>query len=384
MIPPPAMSPPAMSPAAMSPPAMSPPAMSPPAMSLQWPGLRASFPPVVHPELERLLPPLSAVEFAQLEANIVADGKVKVPIDVTVIDGVKCVVDGHHRLRIAHKHGIVCPENEIPFVSLELTKEYMFTHQVGRRNLGKKKTRYVRGRHYLQRHGRNHGRGGVDDQLASDQNDHSDAEGLAKSYGISVMTLRRDAKFALVVDELEQLAPGARETVLDDECVIRSSEIVEARRSDANWVALLRYMVWHSVRLDEARLQCATPPAPTQTVGATQPSNATPVGPAVAEGRGPYAHSVQESTNMTALAHAARAAQMGDWSQPVLGCPPSQPSHATEGTPVLTDSEQRAAFDLLQAAAMGANIREQATKLVSAVRARGALTGAGPSAQHSR
>ena len=54
------------------------------------------------PEMEELLPPLSAEQFSSLESDILENGcyaPVIVNEDMTVIDG-------HNRLRICEKHGL--------------------------------------------------------------------------------------------------------------------------------------------------------------------------------------------------------------------------------------------------------------------------------------
>lgn len=58
--------------------------------------------PIVLPEMEQLLPPLSGEQFSALESDILENGcyaPVIVNEDMTVIDG-------HNRLRICKKHGL--------------------------------------------------------------------------------------------------------------------------------------------------------------------------------------------------------------------------------------------------------------------------------------
>jgi ParB-like chromosome segregation protein Spo0J len=54
---------------------------------------------VIDPEFESLIPPLSADEFKQLEANIQRDGCTD---PLTVWNGI--LVDGHTRYKICQKH----------------------------------------------------------------------------------------------------------------------------------------------------------------------------------------------------------------------------------------------------------------------------------------
>ena len=58
--------------------------------------------PVVLPELEQLLPPLSGEQFSALEADILENG-CYAPI---IVNEDMVIVDGHNRFRICEKHGL--------------------------------------------------------------------------------------------------------------------------------------------------------------------------------------------------------------------------------------------------------------------------------------
>ena len=58
--------------------------------------------PVVLPEMEQLLPPLSGEQFSALESDILENG-CYAPI---IVNEDMVVIDGHNRLRICEKHGL--------------------------------------------------------------------------------------------------------------------------------------------------------------------------------------------------------------------------------------------------------------------------------------
>ena len=57
--------------------------------------------PVVLPEMEQLLPPLSAEQFSALEGDILENG-CYAPI---IVNEDMVIVDGHNRFRICEGHG---------------------------------------------------------------------------------------------------------------------------------------------------------------------------------------------------------------------------------------------------------------------------------------
>ena len=58
--------------------------------------------PIVLPEMEQLLPPLSAAQFSALESDILENG-CYAPI---IVSEDMVVIDGHNRLRICEKHDL--------------------------------------------------------------------------------------------------------------------------------------------------------------------------------------------------------------------------------------------------------------------------------------
>ena len=89
--------------------------------------------PVILPEMEQLLPPLSAEQFSALEANILENG-CYAPI---IVNEDMVVIDGHNRLRICEKHSLPYKMLVFSFDDLLEAKQWALDTQKGRRNLDK-------------------------------------------------------------------------------------------------------------------------------------------------------------------------------------------------------------------------------------------------------
>ena len=89
--------------------------------------------PVVLPEMEQLLPPLSAEQFSALEGDILENG-CYAPI---IVNEDMVIVDGHNRFRICEKHGLPFRMLVFSFADLLEAKQWALDTQKGRRNLDK-------------------------------------------------------------------------------------------------------------------------------------------------------------------------------------------------------------------------------------------------------
>ena len=89
--------------------------------------------PVVLPEMEQLLPPLSAEQFSALERDILDNG-CYAPV---IVNEDMVIVDGHNRFRICEKYGLPFQMLVFSFVDLLEAKQWALDTQKGRRNLDK-------------------------------------------------------------------------------------------------------------------------------------------------------------------------------------------------------------------------------------------------------
>ena len=89
--------------------------------------------PVVLPEMEELLPPLSAEQFSALESDILENG-CYAPV---IVNEDMVIIDGHNRFRICEKHGLPFRMLVFSFADLLEAKQWALDTQKGRRNLEK-------------------------------------------------------------------------------------------------------------------------------------------------------------------------------------------------------------------------------------------------------
>jgi phage N-6-adenine-methyltransferase len=203
----------------------------------------------IDPEFQSFIPPLEALEFAQLEANILADGcrdplvvwaRIKDatndcyckdcsrPVTPEIGDGIwKCptcgygvapaseemiLLDGHNRLEICTANGIDYSILELSFSSRDAAMDWMDRNQLGRRNLSPEQTSLLRGRIY-NRVKKANGKRGAEKLDQNDQAFKSTNEDLAASFGVSGPTVRRDGQFAEAVEKLDISADIAQKTI---------------------------------------------------------------------------------------------------------------------------------------------------------------------------
>ena len=89
--------------------------------------------PVVLPEMEQLLPPLSGEQFSALESNILENG-CYAPI---IVSEDMVIIDGHNRFRVCEKHGLPYRMLVFSFTDLLEAKQWALDTQKGCRNLDK-------------------------------------------------------------------------------------------------------------------------------------------------------------------------------------------------------------------------------------------------------
>ncbi len=217
----------------------------------------------IMPELEELIPPLHADEFAQLEANILREGcreallvwEVTTSISATfetaqIATGDYILIDGHNRYRICSTHNLDFRINLISFPSLVEVKDYMIDNQLGRRNLTPEQMSYLRGKKYnaqkLERgkYDRLTHKGQIvpygSDASSTDDLEHkgqivpydsglTTADRLAAQFNVSQKTIKRDAEFA---SGLDKLPVEQKKAVLSGAVKMRKSDIQALARGE--------------------------------------------------------------------------------------------------------------------------------------------------------
>lgn len=204
----------------------------------------------VLPELEALIPPLLPEEMGQLRANLLQHGCREALLVWETTEALLrpdsgdestayVLVDGHNRRRICLQEGIEFSIRLVSFASMEEVRRFMVENQLGRRNLTPEQAAYLRGTRYQQEKG-SRGRAArtaapADPSAESalpqapglsepESGQGSTAERLAKRYGVSAKTIKRDAEFAAGLDKL---APDLRGQVLGGARTLTRAQVQE-------------------------------------------------------------------------------------------------------------------------------------------------------------
>jgi hypothetical protein len=175
----------------------------------------------VNPELHSLIPPLSADEYALLEANILQDG-CRDPL--IIWEEEETLLDGHNRRTICEQHGLPYTCHAISLPDLDAAKAWMIANQLGRRNLTPEQISYYRGGQYNL-----YKRQGKRTDVTSPQSEGklpSTAERFATGHHVSVATIERDGSYARDVDLIaEAVGPEARQSLLARETKVTKRDV---------------------------------------------------------------------------------------------------------------------------------------------------------------
>jgi hypothetical protein len=185
---------------------------------------------IIDEELRLLIPPLSKEEYGQLEENIVKWGCLD-PLKVWAVPDSDEVIllDGHNRFAICCDHNVRYVTESVPLIDRAAVIDWIIANQLGRRNLSAEQIGYLRGKLYQQEKQEitnPDGIGGRAGKIDEGQNDpqqsglngqpsKSTAAKLAKEYGVSERTIKRDADYAKAVDAIvAATAPEVQQQLL--------------------------------------------------------------------------------------------------------------------------------------------------------------------------
>ncbi len=226
----------------------------------------------IDPEFQVLIPPLTAEEQAQLEANLLEEGcrealvvwQGEPPADAAHPCQVPWVrqlpllevmpeqvtwlcpacghirrqpyvlLDGHHRYAICQAHALPFKIVETSVKSRQDAVNWIITNQLARRNLTPEQISWLRGKRYnLEK------QQGERTDLTSDQNDQKldTAQVLADEYQVGRATIVRDGQFAEAVDALETcVRQDIRQAVLkqqsrEDQARLTKQQVIKAGKA---------------------------------------------------------------------------------------------------------------------------------------------------------
>jgi hypothetical protein len=154
---------------------------------------------IINAALRSLIPPLSPEEYAQLAANLVADGCLE---PLIVWQEEQTLLDGHNRYAICTHHRLTYALQEVSLPDLDAAKMWIITHQLGRRNLIPHQMSYFRGKQYnLQK------QQGKRTDLTAPHNEgksQNTAQVLAAQHNVGPATIERDGAYAQAMDTLAE------------------------------------------------------------------------------------------------------------------------------------------------------------------------------------
>lgn len=174
-------------------------------------------------ELRDLIPALTTDEYEQLEQNILEEG-----IRDSLIVWNKTIVDGHNRYNIALEHGLNYEIEEREFEDKNEVINWMIDNQLGRRNLSPQQQSYLRGKRYSQeKKSVNEFKGNQYSRSGGGQNvpQQKTAERLAKQYGVTDRTIKRDEQFSKGVDNIGRYQPELKNEILSGKSDFTNKEV---------------------------------------------------------------------------------------------------------------------------------------------------------------
>jgi hypothetical protein len=197
----------------------------------------------INPTFEQIIPPLTPDEFAQLEENILSEGRIINPI----ITWDEVIVDGHNRYKIALKH------SHIPYstVSKEFSCEdeviiWICNNQLGRRNITETHREYLIGKRYDAEKNLHGGDRKSSGAKSMGQNDplispHITRARIAKENGITETAVRRADEFARGVDIAEGISPGTKRKILSEEIIFQhqAQAVINRKMEFLNLICLI-------------------------------------------------------------------------------------------------------------------------------------------------
>lgn len=179
--------------------------------------------PTIDKEFQSLIPPLSSDEYAQLEANILADG-CREPLSLWG----DTVLDGHNRLQICQEHGLDFSTVRIATVtSRSEAINWIVNNQLGRRNLTPMQISYLRGKRYEQEKKQPHAPSGARVEKPDNLSGFSEtADRLADELKVTGRTIHRDAQFTRAVDALADAAgDDVRTSILEHDAPVTRQDV---------------------------------------------------------------------------------------------------------------------------------------------------------------
>lgn len=173
-------------------------------------------------EIHDFIIPLTADETLHLERSLIKEGCRDPLVTWKRSKQELVIVDGHNRFRICQKHNIPFSFTELVFKDVDCVKLWMIENQIGRRNLTQDQLCYYRGLKYLFLRKK---KGGFGNIKAKGSPKNSTALCLSKEFNVSESTIKRDAKFAEILNVVGKADPKLKTKILTGMVKLKRSEV---------------------------------------------------------------------------------------------------------------------------------------------------------------
>lgn len=189
----------------------------------------------IDPEFQGKIPPLTDDEFAQLRENIINDGEVYEPI--CVWNGT--IVDGHNRWRVIQEFpDIPFRIKEMIFADKWEAFDWMYSKQLGRRNLSDEQRMVLTGKMYEARKHTSRFKGNqYTTENGGRQNDANQSEPkrtrdiIAEELGITPKAVDRAVAYTKGIDALSEISKEAADKVLQGKSGATKESIMAIRKA---------------------------------------------------------------------------------------------------------------------------------------------------------
>ena len=199
-------------------------------------------------ELKSYIRPLKDEEFEKLKESILIEG-IRDPL--VVWQGI--LLDGHHRYKIAQELGLEYKIVEIELPNKEAVKEWIIKNQLGRRNLTEQEASYYRGKLYESRKQHQYIHPKSEAQNVPRINT---AEEIGREYGVSHMTVKRDAQFSQAVDKVaEEVGEEAKRAILSGKANIPKFKVEKLIEVKQEVPDLIEPILDGSISIDDALIK---------------------------------------------------------------------------------------------------------------------------------
>lgn len=189
---------------------------------------------VIDREFRNLIRPLHKAEYLQLEANILSDG-CRDPIATWK----GCIVDGHNRYEICHRHNIPFSVIEMDFECRAEAIAWICANQLGRRNITEETRKFLIGMQYESEKIVNRYKNayGVNQYSSPDEDYlpvrdkkfkmHRTAERIAEENHISQGTVQKYAEYTRALEEIGRKVPNMVPMILSGRYKISHKNLIE-------------------------------------------------------------------------------------------------------------------------------------------------------------